>query len=181
MRPIVSGIGALGELFGVSIDHHLQRLVSAIPGYLRDTKHLVSTLDGFPWLTNLSWLSCDVVSLYPSIPQDIAVVMLSTFLGKYGNYAPETNNFLVRATDFLLHHNYFYFDGDFYLQQRALMGARFSPSLANIFMAMWEEDVLFSEANPVAPHISWYGRYIADLLVGGGGGLLKSGYVVSGV
>lgn len=37
MRPIVSGIGALGELFGVSIDHHLQPLVSAIPGYLRET------------------------------------------------------------------------------------------------------------------------------------------------
>lgn len=57
MRPIVSVMGALGELLGTWIDHHLQPLESGIPGYLRDTKHLVATLDGYPWSSNCSWWS----------------------------------------------------------------------------------------------------------------------------
>lgn len=49
------------------------------------------------------------------------------------------------------------------------MGARFYPSLANIFMGAWDELFLFSEANPFSPHIRWYGRYIDDLLLMWGG------------
>lgn len=105
-----------------------------------DTKHLVSILDGHPWSNDWMWLSCDVVALYPSIPQNEAINMLSMFLDKYANYTLETKQFLVSAVKFLLKHNFFSFDGDFYIQQQgASMGARFSPSLANIFMAMWEE------------------------------------------
>lgn len=170
MRPIVSGMGSMGESLGVWIDHHLQPLISVIPGFIRDTKFLVSTLNDFNWTSDSSWLSCDVVGLYPSIPHDKGIIMLSKFLDQYSSYTLETKDFLVRAVDFLLGHNYFSFDGDFYLQQQgASMGARFSPSLANIFMAMWEESFLFSETNPFAPHIRWYGRFIDDLLLVWGG------------
>lgn len=166
MRPIVSGIGTMGEFLGIWIDHHLQPLVSDIPGYLRDTKHLVSILDGHPWSNDWMWLSCDVVALYPSIPQNEAINMLSMFLDKYANYTLETKQFLVSAVEFLLKHNFFSFDGDFYIQQQGVsMGARFSPSLANIFMAMWEETFLFSDHDPFSPHIRLYGRFIDDLLL----------------
>lgn len=46
-------------------------------------------------------------------------------------------------------------------------GGKFSPSLANIYIAMWEQNPIFSGVNPFAPHIRWYGRYIDDLLLGG--------------
>lgn len=45
------------------------------------------------------------------------------------------------------------------------MGVKFSPSLANIFMAAWEQNFIFSCLNPFAPHFRWYGRYIDDLLL----------------
>lgn len=41
------------------------------------------------------------------------------------------------------------FDGQFYLQATgASMGAKFSPSLANIYMAWWERDNIFDFENP---------------------------------
>lgn len=70
------------------------------------------------------------------------------------------------SDDFLLQHNYFIFDQIFYLQCRgASMGAKFSPSLANLYMGWWEEEFLFSSSNPCAGAIRWYGRFIDDLLL----------------
>ncbi|XP_040277323.1 uncharacterized protein LOC120992413 [Bufo bufo] len=49
------------------------------------------------------------------------------------------------------------------------MGAKFSPSLANIAMTFWEEKYIFSVDNPYSGCIVWYGRYIDDLLLIWGG------------
>lgn len=70
------------------------------------------------------------------------------------------------GVEFLLRYNYFFFNGNYYLQRcGASMGARFSPSLANIYMAAWEERFLLGDNNPFASHIRWYGRFIDDLLL----------------
>lgn len=45
------------------------------------------------------------------------------------------------------------------------MGSTFSPSLANLYMAWWEEHCVFSTSNPFSEAIVWYGRYIDDLLL----------------
>lgn len=44
------------------------------------------------------------------------------------------------------------------------MGAKFSPSLANVFMAWWESQYVFDPCNPFLSGFVWYGRYIDDLL-----------------
>lgn len=49
------------------------------------------------------------------------------------------------------------------------MGANFSPSLTNLFMAVWEEEFLFSTSNTFSDSIQWYGRFIDDLLLLGKG------------
>lgn len=52
----------------------------------------------------------------------------------------------------------------FFLQQCGpSMETHFSPSLANIYMSCWETQFLFSNQNPFATHIRWFGRYIDDL------------------
>lgn len=106
LRPIVSGVGSMGEFLGIWIDKHLQPLVSGLPGFIRDTKHLVSIMDHHPWPQNTHWLTCDVSSLYPSIRHDKALVFLSDFLMRFSNYSPQVKTFLVMATNFLLRHNY---------------------------------------------------------------------------
>lgn len=45
------------------------------------------------------------------------------------------------------------------------MGAKFSPSLANLYMGWWEESTLFAHGNPFKTAIAWYGRFIDDLIV----------------
>lgn len=44
------------------------------------------------------------------------------------------------------------------------MGAKFSPSLANIYMSWWENQYLYSMSNTSFSSILWFSRYIDDLL-----------------
>lgn len=46
VRPIVASIGSLGERLGNWIDFHLQPLAGMTPGFIKDTKHLVSGIEG---------------------------------------------------------------------------------------------------------------------------------------
>lgn len=53
------------------------------------------------------------------------------------------------------------FDKQFFLQiQGAPMGAKFSLSLANLYMSWWEEKHIYPSNS-----IVWCGRYIDDLLL----------------
>lgn len=77
---------------------------------------------------------------------------------------PSSNNSSSSVT--LLQHNYFFFHDSFYVQCcGASMGAKVSPSLANLYIGWWEECFLFSHLNLYAPHIYWYGHYIDDLIL----------------
>lgn len=48
-RPIVAGIGSLLERLGEWVDEHLQPLVTRLPGYLRDTGHLLAHIHEMKW------------------------------------------------------------------------------------------------------------------------------------
>ncbi|XP_056372514.1 proheparin-binding EGF-like growth factor isoform X1 [Hyla sarda] len=47
----------------------------------------------------------------------------------------------------------------------APMGAKFSPSFANIYMTYWEEHYIFNISNPFFSSIKYLGRYIDDLVL----------------
>lgn len=60
-------------------------------------------------------------------------------------------------------HNYFWYNNKFFLQCKGVaMGANFAPSLANIFMAQWEEDVVYAQNRP---KVVLWARYIDDILL----------------
>lgn len=42
------------------------------------------------------------------------------------------------------------------------MGAKYAPSLANLFMAKWEEDVVYTDQSP---YLTFWARYINDVLL----------------
>lgn len=87
MRSIVAGIGSLGENLGAWLDHMLQPLVTEPPGFLRDTKQVIATLEGVTWNPGSAWLACDVVALYPSLPHDKMVAFLEVFLNQHSTYS----------------------------------------------------------------------------------------------
>lgn len=68
-------------------------------------------------------------------------------------------NLLIFATS----HNCFWFGGNFNLQMCGVaMGAKFTPSLANLFMAYWKREVI--DVNPPKELHLWK-RYIDDVLL----------------
>lgn len=59
--------------------------------------------------------------------------------------------------------NNFWFKGTFYLQQRGMaIGAKFAPSLVNLLMAQWEENVVYALNRP---ELVLWARYINDILL----------------
>lgn len=69
----------------------------------------------------------------------------------------------MELLEFATKWSYFWFNQQYFLQLRGVaMGAKFASSLANLFMAKWEEDVVYTNRDPAL--IVW-GRYIDDILV----------------
>lgn len=169
MRPIVAGIGSILEKRSTWVDHHLQPIVKDIPGFIQDTKHVITMLDKAKWSQEYCRLSCDVISLYPSIPHHILLQELPDYLNWFSAYSEATKGFFFITIQFLLQHNFFSFDGDFYIQTcGASMGAHFSPSIANLYMLSGNLNTIF-HLPILFPTISggmvdslmissWYGR-----------------------
>lgn len=77
--------------------------------------------------------------------------------------------FISEAMIFCLTHNYFHFEGDFYLQTHGTaMGAKFAPSYANLTMGLWENRFIWNN-NSFAKHLVFFGRYIDDIIIIWGG------------
>ena len=164
-RPIVAGIGSLNERLGDWVDSQLQPLVLSLPGYLRDTKDLLNKLHEFAWSDHYRWISCDVTSLYSSIPHHLGIEAVKVFLKESGKFSLVLQEFICQALEYLLKHNFFMFDGGYYLQKcGASMGAKFSPSLANLYMGWWERSRIFGCSSPRRLDTAFYCRYIDDLL-----------------
>lgn len=86
-RPMVAGIGSLNERLGEWIDHQLQPLVSALPGFIRDTKQLLTDVQNFKWDPDLVWITCNVASLYCSIPHSLGIQAVAYYLEHTSNYS----------------------------------------------------------------------------------------------
>lgn len=110
------GIGSLNERLGERVDGQLQPVVKGLPSFLRDTNNLLAIMDKFEWCDDFAWLTCDVSSLYSSIPHDLAHEAISYSLVRYTELSPDLREFILEALDYLLTHNYFTFDWVVYLQ-----------------------------------------------------------------
>lgn len=71
-------------------------------------------------------------------------------------------NFVMELLDFAVEHNYFLDSGVYYFQTRGVaMGAKFTPSMANLFMSKWKEDVVLHDRP--SGLVLWK-RFIDDVL-----------------
>lgn len=58
------------------------------------------------------------------------------YLSKENTLPNIQKQFIMELLSFATSHNFFWFNGQFYLQKKGVaMGAKFAPSLANSFMA----------------------------------------------
>ena len=97
-------------------------------------------------------VSFDVKSLFTSIPVDLALSITKERLQRDKNLAERTNlsvDNILRLSDFVLHHNYFKYDGDHYKQIfGCAMGFPISPVSADLVMEEIEETAVSTFAYP---------------------------------
>ena len=103
----------------------------------------------------------DVTSLYTNIPQEEGIeIVCRTYETFYGNELPIPTHFLREMLRLILKENSFHFNGKNYLQTHGTaMGTKMAVSLANIFMAEVETDII--NQSPNKPLI--WKRYIDDI------------------
>ena len=92
--------------------------------------------------------SCDIVSLYTSVPHDLELEALLYWIEKKRNLIPErfTKAFNSEAASFVLLNNNFQFDSYMFLQ---LVGTKFAPHYACLSVGYLEETILFPRLLPL--------------------------------
>lgn len=112
------------------IDFFLQPIVANLSAYIRDSSHVLDTLKSYTWEDHYLKASLDVYSLYTSIPHTVGLRALQYFLYKDLTINSRQAQFLIKGTDFCLHHNDFTFLDQFFLQLRGTaMGGKFGSML----------------------------------------------------
>lgn len=73
----------------------------------------------------------------------------------------------MELVDITLETNYFQFENTFYLQIKGVaMGSSFAPSVANLFIAALEEDILcHEEKNPYYRNVMFWEHFIGDIFI----------------
>ena len=116
-RPIVGGPNSPTRGISALLEKILTPIVSCLKTYVKDDWDFIRKLPShvdYPCVL----ASCDVVSLYTSIPHDLGLEALSYWIDKKRNLIPErfTKAFVLEAASFVLSNNNFQFDIYMFLQ-----------------------------------------------------------------
>lgn len=110
-------------------------------------------------------LSLDVAALYTNITHSEAYRILALCLDQRDDLYPPTS-FLLELLELILKKNYFRFLDKFFMQIKGVaMGSAAAPSIANLFMSAFETEHILNDSNPYVQYISFFRRYIDDLLM----------------
>jgi len=105
-------------------------------------------------------VSFDVDSLFTNVPLDDVLDFLERKLSSFHQRIPIPVNYFIDLIRLCVTNNVFTFDGDFYKQIHGIaMGSSLSPVLANLYMEMFESELLPSI---LPPDTIWF-RYVDDI------------------
>ncbi|KAM4696110.1 xaa-Pro aminopeptidase 2 [Rhinophrynus dorsalis] len=145
-RPIVAGINSMTSHLSQYIDHFLQEYVVNLPSYIRDSQHVLEKMEEIQWQPGYRWVSMNVVSLYTNIQHHLGIQALAHYLDLDQEKTMAHKEFILRSVLFMLEHNFFIFQGEFFLQCRGTaMGTKFAPSYANLFMGLFEKEYILDD------------------------------------
>lgn len=115
----MSSIGSLTEPLFVNL--FLRKFVHSLPSYLGDTTDVLNTLKDWKCEPNYILASkvlskIDIQSLYTCIPHHIGVQAMSYYLERRPTDILPPSAFLLSLVEIILSHNFFKYNGNFYLQ-----------------------------------------------------------------
>jgi hypothetical protein len=170
-RPIVANHSFCLNQVSRWVDIKLQKVVkdkkcSTILSNSDQLRQVLDTVNGIynPLNKFYTFITADVVSLYPNIPIDIGISYVSELLDKLAIYDREENEIIIQGLALVLNNSYLHFNGVVYHQiQGTAMGAPLAPCYANLFLFQFEQKWL---SNPIiAPHVCIFNRYIDDIFI----------------
>ena len=160
-RPIISSINSPSSSIAHFVDHHLQPITLKLKSYIKDTTDFLNKLETIGTLPKGSILvTMDVKSLFTNIPHSEGINAVANALE-----AEEESNIstrvIIKFLSLILNLNNFTFNDENVLQIKGCtMGAKSSPSYANIFMGKFEEDNIYPL---LTDNIVCYFRFIDDI------------------
>ena len=163
MRPIVSFVGSATYELSKFLKNILSPLVGNTVHTVENSAEFVELIEKINILDNESQMSFDVVSLFTSIPLEIARAIVLGRLSNYCTLEDRTNLTITELTEVLdicLTSTYFTYNNKCYEQIFGTpMGSSLSPVIANMVMEDLEQQALPTFHNP--PSI-WV-RYVDDV------------------
>ena len=144
-RLICSDCGSLPHSLGKWVNEMLQPIMFAQKSYIRNSFELKDALTQLGRLPpGASLYTYDAIGMYPNIEPDECITTLAAFLRrastqeKFPHYRPEP---LIQAIEIVMRNNRFWFGDVLVKQIRGIaMGMSPAPPLANIFVAIHEEE-----------------------------------------
>jgi hypothetical protein len=143
-RPIVASTQWITTRASKFVAHHLNQLMTHVTDLIPDSTSMVRAIDNINESGTFTGKLCtlvavDIVSLYPSMPQQDTVKQLDDFLRELSpEVMPDQLRItLVQLTELILTNNLLQFNNRTYKQvQGTAMGTNLAPPVANIFVFM---------------------------------------------
>ena len=152
LRPIVSSRGSVTYGVAKVISKVLKPLVGNSPNHIQSTGDFVSKAKRLTLQAGVCLSSCDVTSLFTSVPIDPALNIIKDLLEKDEKLNDRTVlsiQDVIELLGFCLHNTYFSFQNKFYEHIKgAAMGSPVSPIVTNLFMEDFKRKALASARHP---------------------------------
>ncbi|XP_073498421.1 vomeronasal type-2 receptor 26-like [Phyllobates terribilis] len=111
-----ASINSLNEGLSKWVDFHWQPLIQRTPAYLKETTAVIESIKKFQREKKLYFVTCDIVNLFSCIPHELAIEAINYHLQRYSAYTDEIKEMIIRSTEYLLAHNFFMFNSEYFIQ-----------------------------------------------------------------
>ena len=140
-RPIVAGYNWILTPASIFVGHHLKAFYSKFENILNDSLSLVKLLGKTKIDNDCFLFTVDFQNLYSNISVKDALELLKRLVFKYQNVIPNAH-LIIELIELVLNSAIMEFQKVFYKQILGIvMGTNLAPILANIYMAMLEEEL----------------------------------------
>ena len=145
-RPISGGPESPTQRLSNLIEILLKPLVPTLKTYIKDDWDFLRKLPSkIPYQSTM--YSCDISSLYTSIPTELGLEAIKYWLHERRELIPQrfTDDFIIESLEFILNNNNVLFDERMYLQLLGTaMGTKCAPPYACLTIGFLEETKLFA-------------------------------------
>ena len=164
-RPIISGNGSPTEKISEFVDFFLLPIVKKQDTYVKDTNHILSTLENIKLPRNVILATLDVVSMYTNTPHNEALdecqLAYEQATQDYYDIPKISSTSMRKLIELILTRNCFEFNDQYYIQKiGCAMGSQASPEICDIVLHTLEKSIIQTE-----PHIIKWLRYRDDILL----------------